>query len=103
VQYDLRPWANPFLTALHLKQDLGSVKITHPYHPLSGKEFQVLKTRKVGGKFTLLLKENERGSFAVPMEWTSYYHSDQDVSPIPDTFISVESLLSLCELIKKNL
>jgi hypothetical protein len=80
---------------------LGSVKITHPFHPLSGKEFQVLKTRKVGEKLTLVLKEVERGSFAVPIEWTDYYRSDLKAPDTPDTFISVETLLALCELVKK--
>jgi hypothetical protein len=68
---------------------------------MSGKELQVLKTRKAGGRLTLILKENERGSLAVPAEWTDYFSAVQDTSATSDTFISVESLLLLCELIKK--
>jgi len=94
-------WANPFLTALRLKEDLGSVRITHPFHPESGKEFQVLKTRKIGGRVILVLHEHQMGSFAIPAEWTDYFPSDHDVSLNSNAFISVESLLALCELIKK--
>ena len=69
---------------------------------MSGKEFQVIKTRKVGGKLTLVLRENEQGSFAVPAEWTDYFPSDPDALTTSDAFISVESILALCELLKKN-
>jgi hypothetical protein len=94
-------WASPFLTALRRKQDLGSVRITHPFHPKYNKEFQVLKTRKVAGRLTLVLQENKQGSFAIAADWTDYFPSDQDVSPPSKAFISAQSLLALCELVKK--
>jgi hypothetical protein len=93
--------ATPFLTALQYKEHLGSVTITHPFHPFTGRTFPVLKTRTVAGTFTLVLQEKERGSFAVPAEWTDYFPSSQPVSPASDSFISPESLLALCELVKK--
>jgi hypothetical protein len=80
---------------------LGSVRIIHPFHPLAGKEFQVLKIRKTSGRLTLVLKENQRGSFAVPTEWTDYYDPGHVVSLACDAFISVETLFSLCKLVKK--
>jgi hypothetical protein len=51
---------------------LGSVEITHPFHPLRGHQFVVLKIRKVSGIETLSLRHTERGSFAVPREWTDW-------------------------------
>jgi len=95
-------WANPFLTALQRKEHLGSVTITHPFHPFTGRTFQVLKIRTVASIITLVLQEKERGSFAVPAEWTDYFSSGQQGPPPSDTFISPESLLAICELIKKN-
>jgi hypothetical protein len=49
---------------------LGSAEITHPFHPLRGQRFAVLKVRHVSGVATLSLRHAELGSFAVPQEWT---------------------------------
>jgi hypothetical protein len=49
---------------------LGSAEICHPFHPLKGQRFLVLKERRVAGIDTLILRNTERGSFAVPKEWT---------------------------------
>jgi hypothetical protein len=45
------------------------VTITHPYHPLRGQQFPVLKTRRVAGTQTLILQAAD-DSFAVPLAWT---------------------------------
>jgi hypothetical protein len=80
---------------------LGSVRITHPFHPKSGKELQVLKTRKIAGKLFLVLQGEQIGSFSIPVDWTDYFPADHEVSPTSGAFISVESLLALCHLAKK--
>jgi Family of unknown function (DUF5372) len=49
---------------------LGWVEITHPFHPLKGQRFLVLKERRVGGVDTLVLRHAERGSFSVAKQWT---------------------------------
>ena len=46
------------------------MEITHPFHPRRGERFGVLKARRVSGIDTLILREAQRGSFAVPLEWT---------------------------------
>jgi hypothetical protein len=51
---------------------LGSAEIVHPFHPLRGQQFAVLKVRKVSGAETLSLHHKELGSMAVPREWTSW-------------------------------
>jgi hypothetical protein len=79
---------------------LGSVIITHPFHPKSGKELQILKTRKIAGKIFLILSCDQSGSFSIPADWTDYF-TDQQVLTNPGALISVESLLALCELVKK--
>ena len=49
---------------------MGSAEITHPFHPLRGQRFAVLKVRRVSGVATLSMRHAELGSFAVPQEWT---------------------------------
>ena len=94
--------ANPFLTALQLKEELGTVTITHPFHPLSGKELKILKTRKIAGKIFLVLQSEQIGIFNIPTEWTNYFSADQEKPVIPGAYISVESLFALCELVYKK-
>ena len=49
---------------------MGLAEITHPFHPLRGQRFAVLKVRRVSGVAMLSLRHTELGSFAVPQEWT---------------------------------
>jgi hypothetical protein len=93
--------AHTHLTALQRKEHLGSVTITHPFHPFTGRTFTVLKTRNVAGVITLVLQEKERGSFAVPVDWTDYLSPGQQATLSSDSFISPETLFILCELVKK--
>ena len=58
------------------------VEITHPFHPLRGHQFVVLKIRKVSGVETLSLRHAERGSFAVPREWTDWAPPGASSQPI---------------------
>lgn len=51
---------------------LGSVEITHPFHPLRGQRFLVLKSRRVAGVETLILADVARGSFGIAREWTDW-------------------------------
>ena len=50
---------------------MGWAHITHPFHPLRGKSFLVLKVRRYGGVETVSLRGPRYGTFAVPLEWTS--------------------------------
>jgi hypothetical protein len=51
---------------------LGSAEITHPFHPLRGQRFPVLKIRRVSSVACLSLRHADLGSFAVPQEWTDW-------------------------------
>ena len=57
-------------TAHSTSADLGSTTITHPYHPLRGQQFPILKTRRVASVDTVILKGTAGGTFAVPLAWT---------------------------------
>jgi hypothetical protein len=71
----------------------------HPFHPLRGKQFAVLKSRRVRGVECLILKGSDSGTFAVPRDWTDQarpdVYRDADVAP---RFLKLESLLSIVEL-----
>jgi hypothetical protein len=68
-------------TALRSRQPLGSAEVTHPFHPLRGHRFVVLKVRRVSGVDTLSLRHSELGSFAMPREWTDWAPPNAHVAP----------------------
>jgi len=49
---------------------LGWTQITHPFHPFRGQQFLILKTRRVSGIDTLILRGSTSGTFGVPLAWT---------------------------------
>jgi hypothetical protein len=51
---------------------LGSVEVTHPFHPLRGQKFSVLKLRTVSGVATLSVRHPDLGSFAIRADWTDW-------------------------------
>src|SRR5260370_13501303 len=59
-------------TALLSHQPLGSAEVIHPFHPLRGQRFVVLKVRRVAGVETLSLRHHDLGSFAMAREWTDW-------------------------------
>ena len=79
---------------------MGWAEVTHPYHPLHGQRFPILKTRRVLGVETLIVRGTTDGTYALAREWTD----QADPSP----YSSVEGLhhrfdclLALAELIRK--
>ena len=92
---------HPKLTALRLKGRLGWATVTHPFHPLLGKRFLVLKVRRVGGHEVLSLLAEDHGAFALPREWTD----QADPSPYPTVLeqppiLHAACLLKLSELVQ---
>lgn len=90
----LQPSARLKQTALVLNDHSERVTITHPFHPLHGQQFAVLKERLVGNISTIVLRGTSQGTFAVPCEWTS--KSDPFDHPI---VFDVSKLLQLTELV----
>ncbi len=70
--------------------------ITHPFHPLCGQRFEVLKTRRAGGREILILRHAERGSYAIARDWTDW--SLNEAIPRPDGRLSTLALETLGEL-----
>src|SRR5271166_5806684 len=65
-------WAfrRPSSTAPQSSEQWGWAEITHPFHPLRGQRFAVLKSRCLSGIESLILRGGAGGTFAVPREWT---------------------------------
>jgi hypothetical protein len=87
-------------TAQELSEHLGWAEIRHPFHPLKGQRFPVLKTRSVSGTDTLLLRDAERGSFSIAREWTDWgTPSVHDDTIGPVCYFDLHMLLELIALI----
>src|ERR1700684_64671 len=88
-------------TALRFRQPLGAAEVTHPFHPLRGHRFVVLKVRRVSGVDTLSLRHSELGSFAMPREWTDWAPPNAHVTPTDGKLLITDAfgLLALNELI----
>jgi len=75
------------------------VQITHPFHPLHGQRFLVLKSRRVRGVECLILDGSDSGTFSVPRAWTDQatpdVYQDAELSP---RILRVERLVQLAEL-----
>lgn len=83
-----------------LSEHLGWAEIRHPFHPLKGQRFPVLKTRRVAGTETLLLGHVERGSFSVAREWTDWgAPTVEDGGEVPARYFDLDMLLELISLI----
>ena len=80
-------------------ESLGWAEVRHPFHPLKGQRFPILKTRRVGRIETLILRDPTRGSIAVRREWTDWDVSTMDESATPAHRLALKSLLELAKLI----
>ena len=80
---------------------MGSAEVIHPFHPLRGQRFVVLKVRRVSGVETLSLRHADLGSFAMPRDWTDWARPEAQASPtnVP-LLIDAISLVALAKLIE---
>jgi hypothetical protein len=81
---------------------LGWAEIRHPFHPLRGQRFLVLKERRVAGVDTLILRNAERGSFAVAREWTDRARpSPYEALAMTPGRLDIQFLLDLVTLVQQ--
>jgi hypothetical protein len=86
-------------TALDRSSHLGWAEIRHPFHPLRGQRFEVLKKRRIAGVDTLILREPEYRSFSIAREWTDWADpSVYEMFGFPPSRLDAESLLELVTL-----
>ena len=78
---------------------MGWATITHPFHPLRSQRFEVLKTRRIAGTDTLILRHPDRGSYTVAREWTDWGLPGASTgSSETSRKFAVEALLQLADL-----
>jgi len=80
-------------------EPLGWAQVTHPFHPLRGQRFAILKIRRVAGVDRLSLRGSADGCLAIPLEWTD----QAPLSPfehlgIEPSILDFRCLLELVEL-----
>jgi hypothetical protein len=79
---------------------LGWAEIRHPFHPLRGQRFPVLKERRLAGVDTLTLSDLE-STFSVAREWTDWATpSLYDSLNVPQR-LALDSLLELVILLEQ--
>jgi Family of unknown function (DUF5372) len=81
---------------------LGWAEIRHPFHPLRGQRFEVLKKRRIAGVDTLILRECKRGSFSIAREWTDWADpSVYELLGLPPQRFNADSLFELVALLEQ--
>jgi hypothetical protein len=81
--------------ALDHSRDLGTATILHPYHPLYGQSFPILKIRKVDGQRRYSLR-SEDDIFSVPESWVT----DTGQNAFSESYFNADTVRSLLELAK---
>jgi hypothetical protein len=76
-------------TAASSSDELGSVVVTHPFHPLSGQRLEVLYAKARGAERVLVCSGGVSGLITLPVSWT-----DRGVQSAPQR-LSVEGLAAL--------
>ena len=88
-------------TAPDRSTNLGWAEIRHPFHPLRGQRFEVLKKRRIAGVDTLILRERKCGSFSIAREWTDWAGpSVYEALSVPPRRLEAESLFELVILLE---
>ena len=82
---------------------MGSAEITHPFHPLRGQRFPVLKVRRVSGIPCVSLRHLDRGSFAVPQNWTDWGAPDVLVEmPLTVDAFGLSELATIVDFLSRD-
>jgi hypothetical protein len=80
---------------------LGWAEIRHPFHPLRGQRFPVLKERRIAGVDTLIVRELDRGTFSIVREWTDWSDpSPCELHGLPRQRLGVALLFDLVALVE---
>ena len=79
------------------------VRITHPFHPLYGQQFDLLAYRRSWGNVEAVdLQDDHGGVLAIPLAWTDACESDAFVVIAAGrSFFRVEDLVRLVELVEE--
>ena len=73
---------------------LGSLVVTHPFHPLKGQQLDILFERKLGEGRLYVCEGGALGTIGLPVAWTSMSE------PAAERALTVEALVELAGLVK---
>ncbi len=76
------------------------MRVTHPFHPLSGRDFEFVVHRRNWGEDRVYARDQDGGLFSLPAGWTDVVPADPFVVVADGRcpFI-IEGLLALADLI----
>ena len=77
----------------------SSFTITHPFHPLAGKEFAIITYRQNWGEDRVFFHDDHGNLTSIPTQWTSIFPGDPFVSA--ESFFRVPDLLELTKVLHK--
>jgi len=78
------------------------VEIRHPFHPLRGHRFELLKVRRIAGVDTLLVRNLDLASFSIAREWTDWADPSPYKAPgLPPQRFDAELLFELVTLVEQ--
>jgi len=76
------------------------VEITHPFHPLRGRRWELLKTCRVGDRDVFIVRRPTGGTLPLPREWTDKAYPTISELLEQSVVHDFDQLLSLAQLIE---
>jgi hypothetical protein len=78
--------------------------VTHPFHPLAGREFTVVTYRKNWGEDRVYFYDDQNMLTSIPTGWTSLFAAEDPLTSLSNlkSFFRVPDLLELTLLVRKN-
>ena len=73
---------------------MGSLVVTHPFHPLRGKQLNILFERKLGEGRLYVCEGGALGTIGLPAGWTSLSE------PAAERALTLEVLVALAAMVK---
>ena len=79
----------------------GKFRITHPFHPLSGREFEALAWKEYGGEQRVCFLDKKGRQFEIPLSWTDLAAEDPvTILASGKSWFRAADLLELARLIE---
>lgn len=92
-------WRNPS-NAGHQGSAERVFRVTHPFHPLSGREFELLEQRWAWGELRVYFHDDEGKLRRMPASWTDIGDADPHVVLAGGrSFFRLEDLIRLADLV----
>jgi hypothetical protein len=100
LYHRLKVWINP-LTTPKCDDESKKFVITHPFHPLSGKEFEFVSCLNQSGEYRVHFYVEKDRLISIPAHWTNLLQEDPFVKiSAGRSYFRVEDLVRLNQLIK---